>query len=506
MTATDYTLFTDVFLVVRDGAVLREYPEPDAAPLTPLRQGQHLRRLDTVNWNGAWLRFYADVIGGRKYEGYLYYTDVEQAPEGTTVPVDAAPPPSPPAAPPSAPPTRPSAGAATDMLVLGCVDPTVTDAMCAAYMKSVEQLTRVSPANVKDGLDKLSIRPLTAPLPGLMSIAEVQQALRTLGFFPGGETDGIYGYRTLSAIRLFQEYVRTMERQRCLPDGRFGPETQAHLKRWLATGQQPDWRPQPGEYEAWLSLLEGVKQKYLATPGPVLEKVNAFTGAMDTRKVANWITTGPGHIHLIGVRRQEATNKFDDIFVLLMKGLVFKFQGSTEPGSSTHEDGPPYIVQGQHDYRFGWHRSTYLALRPKNLSGVLVIRAGANKKLDDADLARGLKPEPSINIHWGGRGVGRDVKDWSEGCQVINGEVYVNPAQQFEVCSDFAATGSKEPLTKPEKTRGAYNVLVDVVTALSGDMPDNTVTYTLLTEADLDLAPPLKQSLADARARVLRLI
>ena len=42
--------------------------------------------------------------------------------------------------------------------------------------------------------------------------------------------------------------------------------------------------------------------------------------------------------------------------------------------------------------------------------------------------------------------------------------------------------------------------------ALSGDMGDDTVTYTLLTESDLDLAPQLKQLLSDARTAVLRVM
>ncbi len=56
------------------------------------------------------------------------------------------------------------------------------------------------------------------------------------------------------------------------------------------------------------------------------------------------------------------------------------------------------------------------------------------------------------------------------------------------------------------KTRGAYNVLVDLVTALGSDLPGNSVKYTLLAEPDLDLKPAVKQRLSDARARVGRLL
>lgn len=414
-------------------------------------------------------------------------------------------PPAPAAEAPAAPAATHEASPAAAMIELGCVDADVSDEACAAYLGIVERTTRLALSDVANTLDKVATKRMLPLSPGAMSVAQVQENLKTLGFFPGGEADGICGYRTHSAIRLFQEYVRSVEKQACVPDGRFGPKTQAHLQRWLDSGARPDWSPHAGEYEAWLGLLEAAKQKYLAQPGPVLEKVNAFAGASDTRKVQDWDFAGPGNIHLVGLRRNEANNKFDDVFVLLMKGLVFKFQGSTEPGASEHPEGPPHLAPGQHNYHFGWHKRSYLALRPQN-AGVLIARAGADKRLDEADWEKGLRPEPTINIHWGGRGMGRDVNHWSEGCQVINGEVYVNPAGEMISCSAFAATSPSEAATRHDKTRGAYNLLVDLVTALSGDMPSNTVKYTLLTEPDLDLAPSLKQSLAESRERLLQKI
>lgn len=391
------------------------------------------------------------------------------------------------------------------MIELGCFDPNVSDASCAAYTREVEQLTRVPLAQVKPGLDKLVVRRLAAA-PGVMSVLQVQQGLQACGFFPGGKLDGIFGYRSQSALRLFQEYVRSMEGQVCTPDGRMGPQTQAHLQRWLDQGLRPDWAPVAGEYEAWLGLLEAAKQKYLAEPGPVLSRVNAYSGASDTRKVAQWDFTGPGQIHLIGIRRREMTGRFDDIFVLLIKGLCFKFQGSTEPGASSDPKGPPYLVPGQHDYHFGWHRSTYLALRPRS-NGVLIIRAGADKQLDEADLARGLEPNATINIHWGGRGMDGVINSWSEGCQVINGSVYINAAGRLVSCAGFAAISSTDPTSNPAKTRGAYNLLLDLITALGSDLPGGaSLRYTLLQEEDLALAPALAQGLAAARQQVAGLV
>ncbi len=85
------------------------------------------------------------------------------------------------------------------------------------------------------------------------------------------------------------------------------------------------------EYAAWLELLAKVQQQYLAAPDRMPQLVNASTLASDTKKVAQW-DVGSRAVHIIGKRRRELSGKFDDIFVLLMKGLVFKFQGSTEPG------------------------------------------------------------------------------------------------------------------------------------------------------------------------------
>ncbi len=401
------------------------------------------------------------------------------------------------------------------MIQLGCFDSSVSPAECDAYLKQVEALTRVRMADIPDGIDKLALaRYVPDPQPS-MTVAEVQQGLKSIGFFPGGKVDGICGYRTLSAMRLFQEYVRSVEKLPSLPDGRFGPNSQQHLRRWLAAGSTPDWAPtidrwRAGasggtEYTRWLSFLDKVKTHYAGAPSRMLQLVNAFGSPTDTRKVAQWDFAPLGNIHLVGIRRDEASGKFDDIFVLLIKGLVFKFQGSTEPGASDNPLGPPFLVQGQHDYHFGWHKRQYLALRPQN-RGVLVVRSKGDKRLDDADLNNGLEPNATINIHWGGKGKTFDVKSWSEGCQVINGSFYGNHNDQLVDCSAFAAINQTEVARDPAKTRGAYNVLLDLVTALSSDMPSATVKYTLLAERDLDLDPAIRQRIADARGAAGRLL
>ena len=243
----------------------------------------------------------------------------------------------------------------------------------------------------------------------------------------------------------------------------------------------------------------------MAAEAPTQRHPNANTTPTDTKKVAEW-DFSPGAIHLIGVRREEASLKFDDIFVALIKGLVYKFQGTTEPGAATDATkGAPFLVQGQHDYHFGWHKRTYLALRPQK-NGVLIVRSKGDMRLDEADLANGVQPEGTINVHWGGLGLRRDVNTWSEGCQVITGTAYVTPANTLVNCASFAATNNDEVAKNPSKTRGAYNVLLDLVTALGSDLPSPTVKYTLLVEDDLTLNPMLAKKMAEARAMIQPLL
>jgi hypothetical protein len=399
------------------------------------------------------------------------------------------------------------------MIELGCHDAGVSGAACQAYCAEVERLTQLKLADVKPGIDKIQVRALPSD-PGLtMSIAEVQQALQKIGFFPGGKADGICGYRTQSAIRLFQEYLRSFEGQAgVVPDGRFGPVTQGHLR--LDQGLQHAWAPTieawrngslaAGEYTDWLGLIAHAKERQAAAPSRITQMVNAFGKPADTLVPAKWDASGTDHVHLVGIRREQITGKFDDLFVLLVKGLVFKFQGTTEPGASSNPAGLPFLVPGQHDYRFGWHKSTYLALKP-HAAGVLVVRS-ADKRLDDADLAHGLEANTTINVHWGGRGQNRDVGSWSEGCQVMTGSVYLAPDGRLIDCSSFAAINQDEIQANPQKTRGAFNVVLDLVTALASDLPGNTVKYTLLTEADLAMSPALAERMAVNRERVAKAV
>ena len=98
-----------------------------------------------------------------------------------------------------------------------------------------------------------------------MSVADIQRGLKIARLLPRWKVDGICGYRTLSAMRLFQEYVRSVEKLPSLPDGRFGAASQEHLQRWIDSAHRPSGRRRSRvgaparsgetEYTAWLSLL-----------------------------------------------------------------------------------------------------------------------------------------------------------------------------------------------------------------------------------------------------------
>ena len=410
------------------------------------------------------------------------------------------------------------------MITLGIFDPDVQPAALETYMKYANQMTGVTGVQefnklrgVKDS-EWVSFQKAAA---SDMKVADVQRILQEAGFFPFGKIDGICGYRTASAIRLFQEYVRTVEGDASIgyPDGVLGATSAQHLQRWKAGNKKADWTrfssasPSP-DYTKWMNWLGQIKQKYSTSPTQMLQLVNQQTKLGATLKVASW-DFSPNKIHLVGIRRNEAKpdlkpgeRRFDDGFALLINGLVFKFYGSTDPGATESPKGAPFLVHGQHHYRFGWHKlndkklgreRAYHALKPAG-AGVLVVRS-KDLVLNDADLAGGVEINDSINIHWGGEGVDRQgrplVGSWSEGCQVIVGKGYINHQNKFIDCSENNAHFYDGLGIKNSKgvyqTRGAYTVMSDLVAALSGD--DNIVHYTLAYEQDLSAELGLGEAL-----------
>jgi hypothetical protein len=345
-------------------------------------------------------------------------------------------------------------------------------------------------------------------------IKELQRFLKAAGFFPHGKIDGICGYRTTASLRLFQEYVRTIEGDVSIgaADGVLGDKTRVHVQRWRTDGTQANWVAispvaPTDEYRRWMQLLAAVKAHYLRSPTTLLKLVTDSRSPSDTLKVADW-TFDPKRIHLLGIRRNEGTSgerTNDDVFVLLVNGIVFKFYGTTDPGKTENQGGAPFLVPGQHRYRFGWHKMSemsrvYRALKPLR-AGVLVVRDGnRDQALTESDITGELEPNPSINVHWGGRG----VTNWSEGCQVICGKGYINHEGASIDCSSFAALRYAElgkRVNGVYMTKGAYSVLVDVITAFSGDV--HAADYMLLYEQDLDLVPSIGRQTA---ASILRTI
>ena len=336
-------------------------------------------------------------------------------------------------------------------------------------------------------------------------VAELQKFLFKAGFMPRGVIDGIFDYVTQAAARLFQEYIRTMDPEgdkTMVPDGIVGNVTMQHVQRWKNQGKVADWGKSSSanpskEYSDWIKLLHEAKTHYKSNPGPIMQAVNKLSKTYSTIKVNDW-NFSTDEIHLIGIRRKQDSRQAikranDDLFVLLVNGMVFKFWGSTDPSKNmTGSNIPPSLVEGQHKYRFGWHKISeekkiYRALKPFDPAGVIILRdLNRDNALTADDLAvRGnnsLEVNNSINIHWSGVG----SSNWSAGCQVIAGKNYINNQNKLIDCSKFASTAYSELNTSSKKTKGAYNVLADLVVCYS-KAGVNHVLYTLGREESLNL-------------------
>jgi hypothetical protein len=388
---------------------------------------------------------------------------------------------------------------ASSSLRLGTYDPGAELSNTQAYLSMVHEASMVNakPQQLRSDGQWFDIEPLD-PNAAPMSVKELQGFLVKAGFAPFLEQDGYFGYRTFAAVRLFQEYVRTVDRDAGIgtPDGWPGTTTIKYIKSWgdrKAEYAEFSAKQPSREYSQWLHLLENVKARYLEHPTVMIDKVRRFTGNSASLKVDDWIFR-PEDIHLIGIRQnQEAAldqRVYDDAFVLLINGMVFKFYGSTDPTSTSNEKGAPFLVHGQHSYRLGWHQMTDMRKVSRGLKpvdpGVLVLRDSERDGLSTKDVEDGeLEVNNSINIHWGGRWVGSD-RLWSQGCQVVSGKGYIDHRGNPQDCSAFASFSST---IKNGKTKGAFNVLADLVTSfcdLDSKGTSTVVYYTLLYGQDLE--------------------
>ena len=341
-------------------------------------------------------------------------------------------------------------------------------------------------------------------------VQELQEFLFEAGFMNKKYNDGVYDYVTEAAVRLFQEYVATIEFKSCSRDGKVGPITWQFINEW-PKGKKCNWHssktaynPSHKEYIAWMDLLVEAKKYYSDSnhQGPIMRAVNQARETGATVKTQNW-NFEKDSIHLVGIRRNESKSttirKNDDLFVLLVNGMVFKFWGSTDPRVKTNSSNEPFLVEGQHLYRFGWHNLgavdenkknkrgdyvTYRALRPadKNQSVLVVRDQDEDDILSVGDLgATGLELSLGkyINVHW--TGTSRSKTTWSDGCQVIKGQSYINNLGEVIDYSDFTAATYEDLFNDEKKHKGAYRFLTDLVVCYS-EKGTNTIYYTLGNE------------------------
>jgi hypothetical protein len=352
-------------------------------------------------------------------------------------------------------------------------------------------------------------------LPG-SPIRELQQHLKDLGYLPQGVVDGIFGYRTHAAVILFQEYMRSVAGMASLgaPDGLVGPKTRNALQEALHNNLTCVWTDTSTRGDsAWLKLLKSLREKYRQDYPRLLP--NLFDRESDTLPPERWqVSRAP--VHILGIRRKAWTASLDrsgkrmnnDVFVVIANGTVMHFFGSTDPNPrmSNRADGMPFLCKGQHSYRFGYHKRSnaekcYRALRPAR-HGVRVVRdSDGDKKLSAGDRLD-EDANDTINLHWSGRG----TSNWSAGCQVIGGAVYLDHAGRVVDCWDHAAVTYNK--LGDNKGRGAYDLMFSWISVCSPDITTaGTIPYTLIEEDELkELAPRLHQTTLSAFKQAVRTV
>ncbi|MEM9548020.1 MAG: peptidoglycan-binding domain-containing protein [Bacteroidota bacterium] len=339
-------------------------------------------------------------------------------------------------------------------------------------------------------------------------VQNLQTFLYEAGFMPHFTPDGIFGYETLAGVRLFQEYMRTIKSKGGKPDGIPGHGTFSMITEWqnqnYGVCEWADATPSD-EYNQWIDLLNKRKSHFENNPNAILSSSESYDPVSDTRKITDW-DTSTSTIHLIGVRRNQAkdyaaSDRDNDFFTLLINGKVFHFFGSTVPnpkhvnayviGSDPKIKNYPFLLEGQHCYRLGWHQrskmdKTYKAWRPAG-HGVIVYRQAANfsgsKVIEDTQILKnGLdhQPNATINLHWSGRG----TSSFSGGCQVIGGASYINNRGELINDSTFAALNASDLSKTSHHTKAAYDMLIDLFTSYSPSS-FGTIAYSLLREEEL---------------------
>lgn len=409
-------------------------------------------------------------------------------------------------------------------LKLGIVDQNSMPANKKQFLSSFHSGMADSLQQLQQFRDESTWRPFTQMSGN--SVRDLQQFLKDAGFMPKATMDGIFGYSTQSAVRLFQEYLRSIEGDATIgvPDGIVGPNTWAHIETWKKNkkaenpefvcqwGQISSQKPTP-EFSKWIDLLNQAKNHFISVKDshPIVKLVENYNRPTDTKKVGDW-DTSPNTIHLIGIRRNQEKavqnqRENDDLFILLINGMVFKFWGSTDPNPGMSDRSEiPFLVESQHEYQFGWHKlsdmnKVYQALRPAS-AGVLVFRdKDMDRALTEKDIARGFDPagpNTTINIHWSGVG----STNFSAGCQVIAGNAYQDHNGVLRNCSSFAARNQGD-LANSGKTRGAYNVFADLIISY-GPPGVRTIRYMLGRDETFSNFPAWDASFVAADVELMR--
>lgn len=332
-------------------------------------------------------------------------------------------------------------------------------------------------------------------------IKKLQQELKTLGFLPNAKGDGIFGYATQAAVRLFQDHVRNQDGKAAIgtPDGVVGPKTQKFIDKCLKDEHQSVWasgmkgRP-TAIYQEWISILDRVKEHYRTSPSPGVKALNEQAEKSASLPLSEWNFNQQAQ--LIGIRRNahnpKADRGNDDLFIFLFGGQALYFWGSTDPKVRGLRQDEPYLAEGQHLYDYGFHlisnrNKTYRGLRPADEKGVRVFRDHANhNSLSAKNMAKGVDKvaNNTINIHWSGEG----RSNWSAGCQVISGRNYIDQDDQLINCKAYAAIGNAD--LGRGLTKAAYNVFTDLL-LLYGGKDVAQMRYTLLHDDVLQEVHPM---------------
>lgn len=406
-------------------------------------------------------------------------------------------------------------------LKLGHVDKgsMLSDSQLSKYFQNLHHIMSPALQALNQFRDDGRWHPLTELSENGTPVRDLQDFLHEHGFLPYnyGPNEklprGIFDYITLSGVRLFQEYVRTLDKEsdpKSIPDGMVGQGTWAHVDRWKEDKLMCEWATgEPSiEFLRWFRLMEAAKSAQLENPHLVIQELAKKKNTGDTLPPDKW-KFDPKEVQFIGIRRnqeEKATEKRtnDDVFLLLINGMVFKFWGSTDPSAQyTGKNRDPFLIEGQHMYKFGWHffsnaKKAYKALKPAT-TGVMVFRDNdQDHAFTTEDISGGLTgPNDSINIHWSGIG----STNYSGGCQVISALSYLNNRNKVINCAPFTSTN--DGALKPGKTRGAYNFLVDLVLAYTKSGTTG-IRYTLGRDDILNLEAGIGAGYATQVFDVLR--